>query len=249
MALLKKFLYDRIIDLADAREGDIASRYDKAEEKQEAAQAAAQKYEQKRAEIEEKQEKLLSEARQEAEEERHVLVESARAQVDEKKSKWLEALQQEQETFLRRLAAETGTQVYETTRRVLADLADVDVERRVVDVFVHRLRSLHGEQREQLVQKLPQAETAVVHSAFDLSDDNRQTIINTIHNEFADVPLIFERKPELICGLALRVNGRQLVWNVDSYLDTLTERTETLLHEELAKSSETESKAEAAHDS
>lgn len=233
--LLKRFLYDRILEMADERQEEIAERFQTAEEKEKEAAAEAAQYRQQRQELEEQREEWLAEAKEEAKEREKEMRQAARREIEAEKSGWRQALAREQESFLRQLHRQMGRQVYEAARRVLADLADADLEQQAVLVFVERVTGMPAAKREEMVEALSaEEETALtVQSAFPLNEEMEAKIRQAVQDVFdRETALHFRQDDELICGLALRANGRQVAWSVDSYLDRLRRQVEEALEEE-----------------
>ncbi len=231
IALLKRFLYDRIIDVAEAREQKIGDRFAEAEEHKETAENEAKSYRRQQQELEEKRDKLLAEAREEANKRRNELMEEARTAVNQKEHEWHEAISRERERFLRRLNRQASEQLYAVARRALADLADAGLEQQVVAVFLDRLRQLDDEEREAIRSALGD-DGAEVRTAFSLPESSRQEVVNVLQAQLSDkLSPQFSVDEDLVCGVALRVNGRQVTWNIASYLDHLEQQVQETLEE------------------
>ena len=170
MALLKKFLFGRVTKAMDEREEEIAGRLERAEEKQNQADRLKDEYERKAAHIEQERRERLETAGREAEEKRKELIRQAREEVDLQKKRWRQSLDDERDSFLRRMRDLAATQVFEISRRVLADLADAELDERAAKVFTRRLSELSEEDRVALADGLKKADgRALVRSGFDLS--------------------------------------------------------------------------------
>src|SRR5450759_1932389 len=85
---------------------------------------------------------MLNEASMAAEAKRKELMEKVRADVELIKVRWQDMLIREQEAFFQDLRQRASQQIYATARRALTDLADADLEQRIVDVFIRRIREL-----------------------------------------------------------------------------------------------------------
>ena len=108
VALLKIFLYDRIIAAMDRREQRIQSRLETAEEKRAEAERERRTYEGRRREMEAKRDEMLKSAREEAEEKREALIGAAREEAEALQKRWRESLEADQEAFLRELREQAG---------------------------------------------------------------------------------------------------------------------------------------------
>ncbi|GAB4144558.1 MAG: F0F1 ATP synthase subunit delta [Planctomycetaceae bacterium] len=223
VALLRWLLYGPIVRSMKKREEKIASRLQEADQKWNEAETKIQEYQEKSHQIEEMKTELLEEARQEAQKEQQRLLQEAKQEVDRRRKQWQEALQREQEDLLadlRRQGVEMGLHV---ARHTLEQLADVELEQRMCEVFISRLEQLESEQREEILHHLGNGDAKVlVRSAFELPDKNRQRLSETIRKLFdTDAEIAFNRSEEMICGLELDVGGYNFGWNVKDLLHEL----------------------------
>ena len=221
--LLKRFLYQPVLDAIATRERRIAQQIDAASALQRDAQAQRQAFEQKSQAFDAQHAGLLEQATREAQAERERLLAAARQAADELTAKRQAAMHSEAEQWQQSLAEGTRREVFEITRRVLADLATADLEERLAEVFVRRLTELDGPARERLCAALsaPGAH-ARVQSAFALPGAERSVIEATLKSfGSADLLIEFGTAPELVCGIELICAGEKLAWSIDQYLGAL----------------------------
>lgn len=232
--LLRRFLYGPIIAAMDARERRVLSRLEEARKQQEAAEQEASGYRQKQHELDQQRDSLLYAAEETAQQLRQELIEEARADVDQLTANWRTALEQSKASFLRDLRQRTGEQVMAVARRVLSDLADADLEQQIITVFLQRLRNIDPETQDTMQQALEQDQQTIhIHSAFGLSNGQRRQISRDLQQQFGeDVALSFETTPDLIGGVALTVDGHEIAWNLQSYLETLEDAIERVFAQE-----------------
>jgi len=235
--LLAKLLYRPIVSAMQEREERIAARMHEAEEREQEAEAARRDHEQKLKELEERREEVLARAREDADDERERLIDEARRSAREAEQRWHRALQDEQDAFMRELRRRVADQLCAVSRAALADLADADLQGRMVDVFVTRARDLDEERRVALCTGLRESERPpVVTTAFELSGDRRERLIAAVRELLgSDGEIEVRRSDELLCGVELSVGGRKLGWSLDSYLDRLAESIEETLDREIER--------------
>jgi F-type H+-transporting ATPase subunit b len=234
--LLKRFLYGTIIETMDKREQKIAARLQEAEEKRSEAEQQVERYRRQRRELEEQRDEQLAQIRQEVETRRKELLDEAHQEVQEKKQDWQAALRREQDAFLRDLCQHVGREAGEITRRALQDLADVQVERRMVDLFVARIRELEPGKKAEISASIQKSDgEVVIRSAFELPTEVQQTLIEAVQAHLLDGSNLrarFEIAPDLISGVELGADGHQVAWTIRDYLDHLEEQIrQTLQHE------------------
>lgn len=237
IGLLKRFLYGPILKAMDEREARISSRLEEAREKRAEAEEEAQTYRSMQTDLEEMRQERLAEVEQEAEERRQTLIRAARDEVERLEREWREALERERESFLRELSQRAVAETIAVARRALTDLADADLEEQAVEVFLERLRTLDEEQRHSLGEALrATGGTAVVHSAFDLTQDHETQVRDCLSDQFGAVSdVTFKTNDEIGFGVELRVRERKVAWSLDSYLNDLKARVRERLDAELRK--------------
>ncbi len=229
--LMKRFLYQPILDAIDKREKGIAASLCDAKAKMALAQKERDEFQRKNNDLDQQRAALLSQATQDADAERQRLLNEARQQANALASQRQQALQGEAQRLKQELTRRTQDEVFAIARKTLADLANTSLEERAADVFASRLRSLDAAGKERLAHALVTATgPAVVRSAFDLPSMQRATIQNAVNETFsADVALQFETAPELVCGVELSANGQKVAWSIADYLDSMQKAVDELL--------------------
>lgn len=223
--LLRRFLYRPIMNAMTTRESKIADRLAQAEEQREAARAEIEAYQQKNAAFEQERETLMREAQKQVGERRKAWLEQAKQDVEQSRSRWQKALAEEKESFLQTARQQAGQQTYQVIRRALADLADEELEARIVKIFLARVAALPEAEAKSMIAVLKQ-ETAVltINSSFDIDNTDRQALRKAIFARFGPGQAIeFHTTPDLICGLELAAPGHKIAWSLASYMDELEE--------------------------
>jgi F-type H+-transporting ATPase subunit b len=234
VALLRIFLYKRVIQAMDQREAKIASRLQNAENKEQAAEREAETYRQRKEELEEQSDKLLEQAREEARQRRRELMEDAKQEVEESRKQWHRGLEQQKERFLDTLRKRSGEQAHRIARRALEDLAEEDLDRRIAGVFLKRLKNLGEQERRELKERLSDSGNARLVSAFELPDSLHTEIEQQLAGiADSEVRLSHESAAELIAGVELRVEDKKIGFSLEQYLDDLENRLTRILDREL----------------
>jgi F-type H+-transporting ATPase subunit b len=180
---------------------------------------------------------MLSKAQEEAAEWKRQQIEQARHEVEEMETRWRRALEREKQSFLSDLRRRAGEEVYYVTRKALSDLAGEELERRMADVFMQRLRHIPAEEWKQIALAARRAgDQAIVTSAFPLDADMQIRIRNVIEGQLEKhgaepepgedregVKIIFQQSPDLISGIELIAGGRRAAWSLENYLESLEE--------------------------
>jgi F-type H+-transporting ATPase subunit b len=221
--LLKRFLYKPILQAIDAREKGIATQLAAAVAKEAAAQTKSDDFQHKNDAFDKERAALLTKATDEAKGERQRLLDQAKQDADGLRAKRQAALQTEQRRLDQDIVRWAQTQVFAIARKTLADLSDSNLEGRMGDVFVSRVRALTGAAKEQLATAFKASNHPVsVHSAFDMPPAQRAAIESAVKETFApDAHVQFETAPELISGVELSINGQKIAWSIADYLSTL----------------------------
>ncbi|MDI6741683.1 MAG: hypothetical protein QMD11_03000 [Smithella sp.] len=232
--LLKRFLFGRIIKAIDEREEKIATRFAEAEDMKVKATEAAELYEKRNQMLSETKEQMLNEATIAADAKRKELMEKVREEVDQVKTRWQDMLVREKDAFFSDLRQRAARQLYATARKALRDLADADLEERIVDEFLRRVKDLDEEKSVQIRKAISGGgNNVIIQSAFAISDQRRAQIEATLKKQItSDFKIKYLQQEEIVSGIELRVNGHKIAWSLNEYLETLVESmTETLQKE------------------
>lgn len=223
--LLKRFLYGPIIRAIDEREKKIALRLEEASRKKGEANLEAEDYRKKNRKFNERREEMFSQIKEEVEVRRKDLINEARNQVDAGRTKWYEAIRREREAFLQDLRRRAGRHTCAISRRVLKEMADVELENQIIHVFIEKLRSLNDDELKALKESIHQLPQKIsVRSAFKISGKQAGEIKEVLRKQASGhIDVQFEVSPDLICGIELKIQGSRISWNVDDYLETLEE--------------------------
>lgn len=224
VALLKHFLYGRILRAMDERERKIEAQYLEARNQAQEAEHAIETHRKQTLELKEQRQALLAQAQQEAEALRKKLVEEAREEVGVIRRKWVESLEQEKIAFLQALRGRTAREVFHIARSVLKDLGHVSLEHHMAKVFLQKLRALDEAQWHDISESLGNGANAdiMIRTTFELPEEIQQHILEVVqHHLIQQPPVHFETTPELMGGIELKVPGYSVGWSFAHYLDAL----------------------------
>ncbi len=225
VALLKRFLYGPVVAAMSAREGRIAAQLMEAQQKKREAEQEEASLRQKIREIEDQRQEMLTEAGRQAEAHKQELFSRARQEVGQIRQKWAASLEREKETFLKNLKQRLAQEVVTISRRALQEMADLELEQRLTEVFMERLRLLSPEEQAAIRDSIKESGGELVATtAFELSWDIRQRIAAQIQEQFGgNLTLRFATSGELLAGIELLTSSRKLAWSLGSFLDSLEE--------------------------
>ncbi|MBX0328854.1 F0F1 ATP synthase subunit delta [Oscillochloris sp. ZM17-4] len=221
--LMKRFLYQPILNAIDTREKLIAAELANAAEKEAEALRARDEFQRKNAAFDQERAGLLSKATAEAGAEREKLIAAARQAADDLAAMRQESLRSEEQRLHEGVSRQTAQEVFAVARKALGDLAGASLEERMGEVFTRRLRALDGPAKAGLADALATATAPVtVRSAFDLPAGPRAAIQQALNETFAaEIPLHFATAPDLIGGIELAAGGHKVAWSIADYLTSL----------------------------
>jgi len=225
VALLKYFLYGRIIMAMNKREERIRASLKEAEEERKKAKNEAETYRRKNEELEEQRRGILEKARKEADDKIKELTRQGREEVDRTRARWQESVEKEKRTFLQSLERLAVKEVHALSRKALKDLADADLEERIVEVFISRLMTLKNKDRDALRDAMLEEGKAVIRTGFELSSGSRRKITVAVREGTSEkIEMIYDTDPQLILGIEVKARGRKLGWSARDYLAELEDR-------------------------
>jgi F-type H+-transporting ATPase subunit b len=221
--LLKRFLYQPVLDAIGAREQRIAMQLADAASKEAAATKEREQFESKNRELDSQRTALLATATAEAKVEGQRLLDLAHKDADALRSRLQESLANERQMLNDEIVHRTRDEVFAIARKALADLSSASLEESMSRVFVDRLRALNAADRKLLAAAIEAASgVAVVRSAFELPPPQRTEIERTLAEiRGAAVQVSYASDPGLISGLELSAGGRKLAWSIANYLTGL----------------------------
>lgn len=222
--LLKRFLYRPVMRAMENRKQSIAEQLNEAQAREQKADEKVQYYQKKTEELECKCDEILAKARENAEQLKRELFEEARAEVAETRAHWRRQTQQEKEEFLGNLRHRTSDVIQVIARKALTDLANIDLEEQMTQLFIHQLKSLDKESIRTLLRT---SEPVRIASAFELDSAIRGRLTRAVHEYLVDgIDVEYSESPELLCGIELVAGEGRLSWNLANYLGDLSERIE-----------------------
>lgn len=223
--LMKRFLYQPVLDAIAAREQKIANELADAAATKTQADQQQDEFQKKNKNFDAQREALLHQAKDAAKAERERLQAETREALDAANAKRAKAQVVELQQLHTDITRDTQQQVFAIARRVLGELAGVSLEQRACEVFIQRLQALEPPALATLGSALKaatEAEPALVHSAFALPDAQRATIQAALDTTVGQsVTLKFEVTPELVSGIELSAREQKLAWSISDYLGTL----------------------------
>lgn len=229
--LLKRFLYQPILGAIATREQRIAAELADAAATKARAEDEREQFLRKNQAMDDSRADALARIQSEARSERERLIGEARSAAQGLRDKQAQALQVERASFAAQMATLASAEVVAAARRLLADLADTELEARVGAVFARRLRDLDATDRAAMRAAIASTEQPVtVRSGFVLPAQARDAIAAAVDEAFgANVRLDFVTTPEAICGVELIANGCKLAWSAGDYLGAYQRQVEALL--------------------
>ncbi len=229
--LLRRFLYQPVLNAIAAREKRIADQIADAAAKEAQAATERKTFEDKNTAFDQQRAELVSKATADAQAEGRRLADVAQKAAAALAVQRQQSLATQAVNLQQSIAGRAAREVFAVARKTLADLANVELEERMVGVFTQHLRELPIAAKDQLGKALKQgAEPARVRSYFELPADQQATIQNAINVSFsADIPLRFETAPDTVCGIELSAGGQKLAWTIGEYLRDLEQDVAALL--------------------
>ncbi|TKB27459.1 hypothetical protein FCL47_04785 [Desulfopila sp. IMCC35006] len=225
IALLKRFLYGPITGAMDKREQQVAARLAEAAKTEKIANERAAELAKEQENFARSREEMLSQAREEVEIWKNNALKHLQAEFDEKRAVWQSGLLAEQTHFLQKLKRIINRQVFLIAQKALTDLADDDLEARLIENFIAKIS-----RKDQGIAALLSASAGQITciTGFPLSMPQKEKL------EMALAPFVeqggnisFAVDRDLGFGLRLYSEDQKWEWNVNRYLLELESEIET----------------------
>jgi F-type H+-transporting ATPase subunit b len=239
VALLRWFLYKPILTVMQKRQALIQEGWKEAEQLQTEAQQILNRYQQQQQQFQQQQATLLAEAQAAADQERQHQLAQVRREIDDQRVAWQNDLHQAQAAVWQTLRQQVAHQTIAIARQALQDLANADLEQQIFQVFCDRLQQLDEPSRQAITLAMAQTQQPIlIRSSFEISPALRQRLMDNLRHHWgadpamAEQPIEFGLDPELLCGMAIKLAGQDIVWSLDTYLQTLEQRLSSVLRQE-----------------
>jgi F-type H+-transporting ATPase subunit b len=221
--LLKRYLYQPILDAIDARERRIAAELRDADTKKAEALRERDEFRLKNEQFDRERAALLGAASDAAKLEGRRLLDTARRDADALSAKRGEMLRSDAEQLNELIRRRIEDEVFAVARKALQDLAAADLEPRIVEIFVERLRTMDAATRASLGAAVKATSApAVVRSAFTLSPAQCTAVRQALDAALSGaVDVRFEIAPGIVAGIEFTSNGRRIAWSVADYLTSM----------------------------
>lgn len=224
--LMKRFLYQPVLDAIAAREGGIAAELADAAASRTEAHTQRDLFVQKNQTFDDQRAGLLQDARDAARTDGERLRDEARKTADAADSARTRTRQADDLHLRTELIRQTQDQVFDISRRVLGDLAATSLEERMCEVFIQRLNAADDQALVELgtaLKATSEQRPALLRSAFELPTTQQAALLAALEHTFGQpIPLEFATAPELVSGIELSALGLKLAWSISDYLDALS---------------------------
>jgi F-type H+-transporting ATPase subunit b len=221
--LLKRFLYQPVMNAMAQREQRIADRLTEARQREQQAGQERDQYRDKNQKFEQQRQELFEQAKKQSEQQRQQLVEEARHAVEQTRSQWQQDMERERQNFYKAVSSQTAQAIVRGVRRVLADLADTKLEERIVHLFLQRLQSLDAQTRQRLAEASEDdTREARITTSFEADETVRSRITQAVRQMMGEQTEVnFTRSEKLLSGVELNTGDQTLGWNMAEYLDEI----------------------------
>ena len=217
--LLKRFLYGPILRAMQEREKKIAARMEEAGTAKQEALARAGELEEEKKRLQETKERILAEAEAEVRSWKEAALERARREIDALRRAWADSVEAEKERFLQQLQTQVARQVVSISGKVLRDLAGGDLEARVIDAFLEKVKAGWMEIKGKGMKA---RDRVFVRSGYALEEDMKNRVRRELEELFSGKEVIeFSLDLEIGFGVQLVTGDWKVEWNLAWYMQAL----------------------------
>lgn len=229
--LLKIFLYKPILKAVADRQNEINKQLEEAKSQKIEAEAERETLQKKNKEFDQQKEEKIKRTNEEIEQFRDHLKSEAHLETEKQKEKWYMSLKNEKDAVFSDLSHRVQKEIFSILRKSISDLADEDLEARMIDSFLQRLKNQTKKEGFSAISSLQ------IKTATGISADLQEKIIKTIKKEFEKaIEIKFVVSPDLIAGIELLSNGQKISWNIADYLSSLESQVNQVVVKKLERS-------------
>lgn len=229
--LMKKFLYLPVLKAIDERESKITSQLNDAAARKEEAERSKEEFRKKNEDFENQRIALLNKAEEEAKKEQLRLLNGARQEAVQLRQKLQEDLKEEQQRLNREVSYRIQKEVFDLSRKVLNDLASVNMEQQIVEVFVKRLEEMNESEVGKIITAFKLSDVpALVKTSFAVPSKEKEAIEAALRKIYPQGKLKYEVVEAQMVGIELIVNGIKIGWSVEDYLSLIEQHLYEVLN-------------------
>jgi F-type H+-transporting ATPase subunit b len=225
--LLNRFLFKPILKVVKERDQKIRNEVQEASRNRAESQKEKEALAQEREELVKNRESYFAQARADAQMEKDALLQEAHTAHESLRQTLQGRLQHEQAGVFLEMKQKLEEEIFQTVRKILADITNASLEDSVADIFIHKLEELSEKEKEDILIDIQTISHSVyIRSAFEHSASRRLALEQAIRTHFGkEFPIIFEINPELVCGVELVTSGHKVSWSISEYLSSMRQLT------------------------
>ena len=220
--LMKRYLYKPILKAIDDREKKIAGQLADAKTKKDEAKAGQDEFNKKNQVFDLQKKDMMDKATAEAAAQSQKLFQDAKNNAKALEEKLEKAAQDHQADLNHQKEQKTEQEVFTITKKVLADLADVNFEEQSIKVFIKRISEVKEDEKALFIKALHSVSAPIlVQSAFDLPEKQQTEIKSSVTQMLGAEPSFeFKTSQALLGGIELTTNGYKLAWSIAGYVNS-----------------------------
>ena len=220
--LMKRYLYKPILNAIEDREKKIAGQLADAKTKKAEAKSEQDEFNKKNEVFDQQKKDMMDKATAEAAEQSQKLLEAAKNNAKTLQDKLEKAAKEQQADLNHQMEQKTRQEVFALTKKVLTDLADVNVEEQSVNIFIKRISGIKEDEKALFIKALHSGSGPIlVQSAFDLPEKQQAELKSAVTKMLGTTSSFeFKTSPALIGGIELTTNGYKLAWSIAEYVNS-----------------------------
>lgn len=229
--LLKKFLYQKVLDILEERKRLVMKQIAEAEEKAKKAEEMSKSYDKRLKSLEEETEKVLRLTKQEADAEKQAILERARADAEENRMAWIRSLNSEKQAFIDTLTDIVSSKINDLTGTIFRQLTGKELQSQTFNIFLEKIKILESAKIAKLNGLIADGGgLLIITTALPISDDLKEVFQQQLReNGVVFSGVRFQLEESLILGAEIRAGSMLVSWSVRDYLQDFKEILQTTL--------------------
>ncbi len=218
--ILKKFLYQPILNAMDARQKKVFEKLHKAEERERAAEAEKYSLEEEKSRVKSEEAGIYHEARKEAAEKKSEMIKKAQQEMRDKRVQFESQLEKEKEALYNAVRGLVGKTLVETARDAFNELAAIDIEKKMFSIFLTKIKTLNSDSFASLLYAMKKGHKIIVTASKMPSDSEKAELEKVLEELIGKKPeMKYVENKDMACGVELLVDTILLRWGLDKYIE------------------------------
>lgn len=231
--ILKRFLYQPILDVIEKRKNEINEKIDSATSLQRQAESEFQSLKSEKEDFEKSLQKQRNDLTKELTQQRKESLEVIKQEANQLKLQLHDQIKIQNENLKSELENFISHDFLNIAGKIITDLTDATPIERVLNLFYEKLVKLTKSEKTKIIKIIKNQKVIFVNSSETLSENHKRDM-NRFLRDYFEIPpktkIQYKTESTLVLGIEIRFADIAVDWTVKNYLNELEQGLEQILN-------------------